>query len=164
MNDDIILAAYHADVDLLKKCIMEKHDVNAKDDSGYTPLHRVAFLGAVGNKRLEMAHLLIDAGADVNSVLPNEGPSVLSTACQAGNYGIVKILVTNGADINFNGDGSTPLIEAIQCGSLKIISYLLERGADYNIPNAFGQYPIDVAEDYERQDIVELLTKFANKH
>jgi len=164
MNINIIEASYNGDLDALKACIAEKQDINVKDDSGYTPLHWVCFMGVVGDNRVDMAKLLIKSGADVNSFLPNEGPSILSSACESGNSEIVMLLVNNCADLNYKGDGETPLIHAIRSGVIEIVSHLIENGANYKLTNELGQTPKDIAYDYDRNDMVDLIQNFEMKH
>ena len=164
MAIDIIEASYNDDLVSLKLCIADKQDVNVKDDSGFSPLHWICFMGVVGNNHVEMAGLLIQSGADVNSCLPNDGPSILESACESGNSELVKLLIQNGADINYRGDGETPLIHAVRSGVIESVSLLIENGADYKISNELGQMPKDVANNYERSDMVELFDMFEMKH
>ena len=56
-------AAYQGNIEAVKQHIAAGTDVNAKDDSGWTPLHWAA--SKVHNKT---AKLLIEEGADVNVV------------------------------------------------------------------------------------------------
>ena len=55
------LAARKGDIEAVKKSIADGADVNAKSESGTTPLHYAAVMG-----HKEIAELLIDNGADVN--------------------------------------------------------------------------------------------------
>ena len=69
-------------------------DVNAKDDWGRTPLHRVITKG-----RKKTAELLIANGADVNAKAKGGGTS-LHTAAFVGHKEIAELLIAKGADVN----------------------------------------------------------------
>jgi uncharacterized protein len=74
--------------------------------------------------------------------------SVLHIAVMNGNLKHVKILVENGANVNFKGDmGYTPLHNAVLSRFGNVIEYLLEAGADKNIKNDFGQSPKKMAQE-----------------
>jgi ankyrin repeat protein len=75
--------------------------------------------------------------------------SVLHIAVMNGNLKHVKILVENGAGVNFKGDmGYTPLHNAILARHRNIIDYLLSVGSDKNIKNEFGISSREMARDY----------------
>ncbi len=70
----------------LKYC----QDVNCRDDKGQTLLHRTA--------SEEVARLLIEMGVDVNA-LDNQERTPLMLQSLANHVGIVKLFITNGADV-----------------------------------------------------------------
>jgi len=155
----LLEAAYHGDLELLKEMLKEGASVDTKDKSGYTPLHWVCFKGMVGENRAEMAEILIEAGADVNSALPIYGPSIISTACGIGNLDIVKLLVEHGVDVNDDLDGSTPLIQAIHGGNVELVEYLLAHGAIVDKSDINGKTPMKIAVAVERPEMVAILEK-----
>ncbi|MBI4962130.1 MAG: ankyrin repeat domain-containing protein [Desulfomonile tiedjei] len=58
----------------------------------------------------------------------------LMEACAAGDIGVVKRLIENGADVNErNKHGGTPLSVACYRGKLDVAKLLLERGANPNV-------------------------------
>lgn len=75
--------------------------VHAKDEDGYTPLHRACY-----NDLFEMAQLLIQYGADVNAKT-NDKWTPLHSACKWTNASIVGLLLQHGADVNARSDGGT---------------------------------------------------------
>ena len=54
------IASYFGDVKLVKECLQAGISANAKDNSGFTPLH-----SAVSGDNIALAKLLIDLGANV---------------------------------------------------------------------------------------------------
>lgn len=105
-----------------------KNKVNAKDSSGWTPLHFASY-----SNNLECIVLLVHYGAIVNEI-DNGRWTPLHRAAQQGLFNMVKFLLQNGANHNLkNVKGYTPLCEAIECGSFECVEILLEHGADVNL-------------------------------
>lgn len=63
---------------------------------------------------------------------------VLINACEAGNVGEVKKLLTYGADVNEMDyySGISPHIGACMAGNVEIVKILLAAGADVNMRNS----------------------------
>src|SRR5262249_15113927 len=79
---------------------------------------------------VEMANVLIDAGADVNQPLVAAG--------SINNHVVAELLLDRGAAIDGNG-GWSPLEEALYWNSQDVIVLLLERGAKVqNLRTAAG--------------------------
>ena len=69
-------------------------DVKAANQFGVTPLSL-----ACTNGNAAMVGLLLKAGADPNTALP-EGETVLMTAARTGKPEVVKVLLASGAEVN----------------------------------------------------------------
>ncbi len=94
--------------------------------------------------KIEMAHLLIDAGAEINRPLG-------AAAC-IDNVEIAALLLDCGAAINGTGNWS-PLEEALYWGNQGVIDLLLERGASvHNLRIASGLGWTDLIESFFRSD------------
>ena len=76
--------------------IQEGSDVNAKDSSGYTPLHWAADMGAEEGDRAKIAEALIAAGADINAK-DLDGYTPLATARIAEAEKIIADVIAHGA-------------------------------------------------------------------
>ena len=87
---------------------------------------------------LEIARLLLEAGADPNRELfpqLSPGHSLLVEAISNQNVGAVRLLLAHGADPN-GRDGETPLLAGI--ANPEIVGALLDRGADAGVANSQG--------------------------
>ena len=74
----------------------------------------------------------------------------LAKACDKGDFEMVKLLVENGADVNYVpiNTFATPLGFAVQSDSvdnLKIVGFLIENGADVNYSGKNQMHPVSMA-------------------
>lgn len=107
--------------------------------------------------RLLLAH-------DASPNLPDyRGSSPLHLAAWAGHQDIVKLLLTQStrpADPNLQTiDNETPLSCAAQHGHTGALTTLLAHGADPKIPNSRGERPLDLAAQYGRLQVVQMLIR-----
>ncbi|MDP7269691.1 MAG: ankyrin repeat domain-containing protein, partial [Pirellulales bacterium] len=120
-------AAGSGDVEAVREFLDAGVDVDAKGESGETPLLHATF-----NSHKEIAELLVAEGADVNKKLWN-GKTLLHQFIDArlptGFFplGIVEWLINNGADVNAEyGHGVTPLFLAVQAWSEEVVQLLID--------------------------------------
>ena len=86
--------------------------------------------------------------------------SILNIASYKGNLGHVKLLVSNGANLNFQGDmGNTPLHDATSSGSQNVVEFLLKAGSDPKIRNEFGNTALDDALARGNRKIASIIRK-----
>ena len=108
---------------------------------GPTPLHHAAEKGYA-----HMAHLLVEAGANVNARVPEDFYNTpLHLAAHGGHAAVVKLLIEAGAGLDKQAeDASTPLLLATgnERREPEPIRLLLLAGADPNIPNRYGRTPL----------------------
>lgn len=141
--------------------LMLKYDSNpdAKNGEGTSPMFQ-----CVSMQRLDIANLLLEAGADVNFPGPKhilwpsiyqpaflrlllargadfeKAPGIMELATSVNNIESVRILLSAGVDPNSKKDGVyTPLCSAIRDNREEIVSLLLSSGADPNLPAS--EYP-----------------------
>lgn len=129
---------------------------------GVKPNAHFATMAAQEGKS-EVLKLLISAGLDVNQK-NDKGDAVLFSAVSSGDVDCVKILVENGADINFEkksekGSTGPALILASLAGRLPVVQYLAKSGADLDIQNSFGETALMLAAAKGHYDIVDFLIK-----
>jgi ankyrin repeat protein len=115
---------------------------NAWAQDGFQPQGLAAFFG-----RVEMARLLLDRGAQVNSASRNcLSVSPLNSAAAGGHLEIARLLIEHGADVNARQEGDfVPLHSAAQNGQVEMIKLLLEHGADASAKSKDGRTAYDFA-------------------
>jgi len=162
-------------------------DVNLKSTQGYTPLYAAvqskhkpvveyllskgasideklgplgltAFYKASIDGSLDIAKVLVDAGADIN-MKSTEGYTPLFVAVQNKHKPVVEYLISKGARIDEkNGQNNdTALHKACVTGSLEVVKILVDAGADINAVNKQGETPNDFAVENNHQSIVDYL-------
>jgi len=94
---------------------------------GFSPLLFASRQGDV-----EMASLLLDAGADIDGVAGN-GASPLVVATHSGHPALARFLLAQGADANAIAAGYNALHAAILRDDLDTVKALLEYGVDPNV-------------------------------
>lgn len=133
--------------------------INARDQTGLTPLHL-----ATRNGQVVVAKFLIASRADVNarnSGSAGAGDTPLHLAAARGYKSLVELLLASGADVNANatqgGNGNTPLHLAAEKGFRSVIEVLLANKADINARNGYGETPLHHAVGRGFKAIAELL-------
>ena len=88
---------------------------------------------AVSRGNVPMARLLIEHGANIESVSDTAGSGTpLAIAAEKGDLAMIELLLQKGARIESSPDGSrTPLKTAIRSGQYEAMKLLLDRGAKF---------------------------------
>jgi Fem-1 homolog b len=77
---------------------------------------------------------------------------------------VVKILVENGADVNFLTETkSSPLRAACYLGHLNIVEYLVEHGANVNITNIYNSTCLMIASHNSKYIFIIILLHFSTQ-
>jgi ankyrin repeat protein len=129
--------------------------LDARDARGRTPL-----ITAVLSNNLEVAEVLLSAGADLEGTDGKLGDSPLAWAACWGRSATAKFLLLKGAQINRRSgpNGDTPLHRAvICCKGDEMIKYLVENGADVNATNSKGLTPIKLTFVKKNQELLRSL-------
>ena len=135
--------------DMLKK---DPSLIHAWSADGWTALH-------LNFNNLEMANLLLDAGADLNLNSHNKLNATPLQGAAANNYiELAKLYLSRGANVNCrSGDGINPLGEAAANGFLDFAKLLIESGADVNQKDDKGKTALAYASEYKHPEIEKLL-------
>ena len=147
-------AKFHPAIKAIRSGDLEKFKALIEEDptlatsrssrSHPTLLQCVALDGKDKPNNVEMARVLIDAGAEVNEPLGG--------AASIDNRAVAELLLDRGAAIDGTG-GWSPLEEALYWNSREVIALLLERGAKVqNLRMAAGLGRTDLIESYFNAD------------
>jgi type 1 glutamine amidotransferase len=132
--------------------IAEGADLDLQDGSGRSPLHI-----AVLRDQPQTIALLLEKGADPHQHC-NVGWTPLHHAAAQNKEAAVEKLLSGGAEATqLSQLGGTPLHEAAATGSLAIAKMLLEAGADPRVVSKTGMTALDVAIEFNNQDVLPIL-------
>jgi uncharacterized protein len=107
------------------KLINAKANINAITKDGYTALHYAIGNSSQGNDYVEIAKLLVKAGADVNLGKSYGGRTALMSAIELGDIALLRLLLKAKADLSAKDDkGQTAIDYATQKGRQDIIDIL----------------------------------------
>jgi ankyrin repeat protein len=148
-------AAMKGDRDGVRSLLKQGADVGAAHGDGMTALHWAAQRGDV-----ELAGMLLYAGASVGAVTRIGQYTPLHLASQIGNVPVVQALLAAGATVSAKTTttGVTPLHLAAASGNGAVVKILLDRGADANAKESeWGQTPLMFAAALNRAEAITVL-------
>lgn len=148
-------AAMRGDVDEVRSLLRSGADVNAAQGDGMTALHWAAELGSV-----ELAEMLMFAGANPEAVTRLGDYTALHIASKSGHAAFVQKLLEAGADpaATTSTGGATPLHFAVRTASSETVEALLDHGADVDAREVkWGQTPLIFAASAGRTEVVRIL-------
>ncbi|MFM8533094.1 MAG: ankyrin repeat domain-containing protein [Acidimicrobiia bacterium] len=121
-------AASRGDRDAVKALLKTAAAVNAAQGDGMTALHWAAMNGDV-----DLAQMLIVAGANVKATTRLGSYTPLYLASQQGHGAIIQALIKAGGDVKAGTpNGTTPLMVAAASGELDAVKVLVDAGSDVN--------------------------------
>lgn len=156
----------------ITKLLVEKADLNLRDDNGNQPL-----FVAIKNKKDDLFDLLLEKGADPNSSgAPTEktkNQTAVYVAILLSREDLLQKLLDKGADPNIaDSAGALPLSEAVlrRDANPTVVKMMLDKGANPNAQESDGVTPLMYAAENKqinpqtRDEIVKmLLEKGADK-
>jgi ankyrin repeat protein len=127
-------------------------DVNCKDNTGQTSLHRATRRGSES-----IVEILLKHGADIDSV-NDEGLTAWSSNLSSKNERILGILLAAGTDPNTKGpNGVSQLYSAAASGQIEIVKLMLKSGTNPSIKTDFSWAPLHWASYNGHIECVKLL-------
>ncbi|XP_063721149.1 ankyrin-1-like [Symsagittifera roscoffensis] len=152
VSPDPWTAAKSGDFDKIQDYIQKQGDPNAKNDDGFTLLHKACVGGQV-----RVAKFLLDNGASVNGVT-KKGSMPIHVGGRAGHVEIVKLLIDYGASIDSRTtDCWTVLHESCDNNKIDMVNFLLRQNAKVNTINEKGNTPLHAACEKGNLEIVKIL-------
>jgi ankyrin repeat protein len=147
-------AAKAGDREAVRTLLKQGLDVNASEGDGMTALHWAARQGD-----LELAQMLMYAGANVKASTRLGAYTPIVLASQNGNAALIDLLIKAGADPKAaTTNGTTPLMLAASSGKADAVKVLLDAGADPNAKeNARGETALMFAANFNRVDALKVL-------
>ena len=148
----LLKATKRGDLDTVKECIKKHVKVNIEDRRGNTPLHY-----ACNCSNIEMADLLIKAGANVNKKNRQGFTPISSALFVKDDIQVAKKLVDSyRVDLNKQDFGGRPLLTwACEFGNMEVVDFLINSNADVNKIDESGYAPIHVAVMHQNMPIIE---------
>ena len=157
-----------SDLDQINYTLECGAEINSTDVLGCTPLLKLldqscgtknrGFSSASSSYVNQMASLLIDNGANLESVDPANQQSAVHKAARISNADLVYMLAELEANINAQDiNGSTPLMIAVINRNYFLVKDLLDLNADTQLKNNKGLSAFDIARLNQLDDIAELL-------
>lgn len=138
-----------------KRLDEDPHQIYEFTSDGFNGIGLASFFG-----RDLVVRLLIELGADIHKKSVNGlGVAPIHSAVAGGNFGIARMLLESGVDVNDSQKGGfTPLHSAAQNNDIAMINLLLEFGADPLIVDDTNMFPIDYVDRENFPEIADLLT------
>lgn len=181
----LMIASHHGNLDLVKYLLIKGADVNIKNEAGFNALKLAMDKGHIDVISILKKHNARDeatTGDLVKYVVKNDlvgvknslnngaaidgiinGYTPLMIASEKGFIGLVRYLISKGANINVIAS-TTALIQAINFGHKEIAKMLILKGADVNAYPSnfhFAGNAIFFAVKKKNLEIVKLLLKYA---
>jgi len=147
-------AAMNGDKAAVRALLKSAADVNAAQGDGMTALHWAAISGD-----LELAQMLVFAGANVRATTRLGTYTPLFLASQQGHAPVIDALLKAGSDVKAGTpNGTSPLMVAAAAGKVDAVTALLDAGADVNAKDGVrAQTPVMYAAASNRADVITLL-------
>ncbi len=147
-------AAMQGGREVVRSLLKQGADVNAAQGDGMTALHWAARHGDV-----ELARMLVYAGANLKATTRLGGLTPLLMASQIGDSAVIEVLLKAGADAKTaTANGTTPLMFAAASGRVEAVKLLLARGADMNAKeSARGETALMFAAAFGHVDAIQAL-------
>ncbi|ETN19374.1 hypothetical protein PPTG_04710 [Phytophthora nicotianae INRA-310] len=179
-RDAFVYAASLNQVEVVRRWITKKLNINELDKEGSHALYMAA-----QNESLEVLELLLESGANVDqqqrdvrsshcayvnvssnllrddSLFDRQGKTALHSACTWGRFEAARLLLAHQASLSLrDDDGQTSLHCACRNGHVGLVQLLLNSRVDPFVADDFGATPIDVARDWQRLDILDMLAAY----
>jgi ankyrin repeat protein len=133
--------------------------LNSYSSDGFYALGLAVYFG-----HNDLAQWLIEKGANINQAANNSAQvAPIHSAVSTNNLAMVKYLLAKGANVNqLQQQGVSPLHGAAHNGNLLIVKELLNYGANSKAQMSNGKTPLAMAQEAEKNEVVEFLSQYLN--
>lgn len=139
--------------DVIERLLHMRADLDRRYTNSYTPLHRASR----HCDRADVLHLLLDAGADIESRTQDQA-TALMLAAEAGNTPVAEALIKAGADVNAKNQlGQNVFHYAARSSSTTIIEVLKRAGSSPAVFDVANDTPLHFAAKGVHTDVVNAL-------
>ncbi|XP_062515340.1 cyclin-dependent kinase 4 inhibitor C-like [Corticium candelabrum] len=150
----LIKACWKKNKEMVEFLLAKSVDVNGTDWRGCTALIVSAFIGSE-----EITDLLLNV-KDIDVMKKDDilGITAIHYAAQNNHVTIVERLSSCSVPVDINdNDGCTPLWWAAMDGHVRCVDVLLKHGASPQHENKYGGSPLEIAKQWGRSDVVEMM-------
>ncbi len=164
LSSELLEACRRVDEVRVRLAVKEGADVNFRDHEGKSPL-----LLMLESKRMALAALLVEKGADVNAAARGGGKSIpgytpLMAACNHGDRGMVLLLLEHGANPNSVDEyGRSALWLSLENSQFEILDILLGHGANIDLKDKEGRTLLMECLSWERYEMFQWLLEHGAK-
>lgn len=147
-------AVLEEQLDILKLLIQHKEKIH-----DYQKHLDHAFAESISSGNMEMIHLLMDAGADINAVcaLCYE-QAAIQIAMEYAYFDLVEELIKQGANLHVTSNmGRTPLHAVSHSNNVELAKKLIDSGLDVNAQDENGATPLHFAAANGEFEMLKLL-------
>jgi ankyrin repeat protein len=139
-TDMLTRACQKGALDIVRKAIQQKINLEIEASNGFTPLGRACLYG-----KLKIVKELLDHGANMETRAFGSLP--LYWACSRGHIGTVKELIKRGVNLenHNNSCATTALDKACHKNNLNVVQHLIKSGAMATTSNIYGDTPLHTA-------------------
>lgn len=152
-------AAFHNNLEEIKRLLSLGAIVNSTDKKMNTPLHEAARFNLVGS-HFDTIEMLLKNGADINAQNDNKYTALHYLVSEQPNVETVNLLLNSGATVDIKDDlGETPLFKVVlkKFDDVKILKLLVDRGSNVNTFNNIKQTPLHVACKWNSLKVIKFL-------
>lgn len=151
-DDNFVLTVESGDVEMAGLFLEAGFSPSLTDSRG-VPLLSIAVRG----QYVDLAKMLISAGAEIDRLSGDRHYSPLMDAAQKGDLAMVELLLENGANPNLTSkDGQTALIVCAGRGDYAMAAVLVRYGADPEIKDQLGMSALGYARLFNNEKMMEL--------
>jgi ankyrin repeat protein len=147
-------AALEEHTDILKLLIQHKEKIN-----DYQKHLDNAFAESIASGNMEIIHLLLDAGADINAVCAScYEQAAIQIAMEYAYFDLVEELIKQGANVHVKSNmGRTPLHAVSHFNNVELAKKLIDSGLDVNAQDENGATPLHYAASNGEFEMFKLL-------